>query len=61
MYALCIWCINAFCINAGQYEATCFSVKSDLISAQRQEKIKGAVNIHECEGDAQTYFHDSID
>ena len=46
-----------FVINVGQYEATYFSVKSDLVSAQRQEKRKGAVNIRECEGDAQTYFH----
>lgn len=30
-----------FATNAGQYEATYFSVKSDLISAQRQEKRKG--------------------
>lgn len=36
-----------FAIDAGQYEATYFSIKSDLISAQRKEKIKGAVNIHQ--------------
>lgn len=61
MHLLRIWCINAFRINAGHHEATYLSVKSDLISAQRQEEIKRAVNIQECEGDAQTYFHDSID
>lgn len=38
-----------FAIDAGQYEATYFSIKSDLISAQRKEKIKGAVNIHQWE------------
>lgn len=40
---------DASWINTSQYEATDLSVKSDLIPVQRQEGIKWAIYIPECE------------